>query len=60
MSVISSIPKEWKIQLKSEQIHNQRQETLLSKLLKSKQANTFLYEYQLAKSEKILVKPEQK
>ena len=60
MSLISSIPKEWKTQLISEQIINHRKEPLLSKLLKSKQANKFLYEYQLTKSENILVKPEQK
>ena len=51
MSLISSIPKEWKVKLKLELINNHRKETLLSKLLNSKQANKFLYEYQLSKSE---------
>ena len=41
MSLISSIPKEWKVQLKSEEINNHRKETLLSKLFKSKQANKY-------------------
>ena len=59
-SVISSIPNDWKTKLKSEVPNIHRQETLLSRILKSKQTNKFLYEYQLRKDGKISSKPEQK
>ena len=59
-SLISSIPRTWKIQLRNENINLQLKETLLSKVLKSKQTNTFLYNFQLQKDNKIPIKAEQK
>ena len=59
-SLISSIPKEWKTKLRTENINLQMKETLLSKVLKSKQTNNFLYNYQLQKDNKIPIKAEQK
>ena len=60
ISLISSIPKEWKIKLRAESITPQIKETLLSKMLKSKQTNKFLYDYQLRKDDKIPIKSEKK
>jgi hypothetical protein len=60
ISLISSIPKEWKIKLRAESITLQIKETLLSKMLKAKQTNKFLYDYQLRKDDKIPIKSEKK
>ena len=58
--LISSIPKEWKTKLRAENTKLQKKETLLSKMLKAKQTNRFLYDYQLRKEFKIPIKPEKK
>ena len=59
-SLISSIPREWKTKLKTESINFQMKDTLLTKILKSKQTNKFLYNYQLQKDNKTPIKAEQK
>ena len=56
-SLIASIPRQWKTQLRTERINLQTKETLLSKVLKAKQT-FFLYNYQLQKDDKTPIKAE--
>ena len=51
-SIVSCIPKEWKLTLKNENIKVQANESLFKQLLKSKHVNKYLYDFQL-KSENI-------
>ena len=59
-SLISCVPREWKTKLKTESINVQNKDTLLTKILKSKQTNKILYNFQLQKDNKTPVKSEQK
>ena len=49
--LITAIPKEWKVRLKTEDIITNQDQTLLSKLLKCVQVNKLLYNFQLKKQE---------
>ena len=59
-SILHSIPKEWKFVLKTENIVTDRKESLFNRLLKAKQVNSFLYNYQLENNIKSDIKSEKK
>ena len=50
-SLIGSIPSDIKNSLKEQQINTQQSESILNKLLSKKQANKFLYNYQICRGE---------